>query len=107
MADEKNEQTIYAEAKERYETLDKEARRVAVAIGQHEAKIEHVLEELQEAFPDQEFNDPRAIPFTELIAEYRTKLEELMKDVNSLFETVEQKVENAESELRNVISTKN
>lgn len=95
------------ELTKRYNTLEKEARATSLTIGQHEQRIDTALDSLKEVLPDQDVSDPRAIPFEDLIKSTQTEIDKLTTEIDADFDTLERKVADANTELRNLVETSN
>lgn len=95
------------ELSNRYKSLEKEARETSLTIGQHEQRIDTALDSLKEVLPDQDVSDPRAIPFDELIKSTQEEIDKLTNEIAEDFDTLEKKVEDANSELRNLVESGN
>lgn len=104
---EKRQTMTIEELSNRYKSLEKEAREISLTIGQHEQRIDTALDSLKEVLPDQDVSDPRAIPFDELIKSTQEEIDKLTNEIADDFDTLEKKVEDANSELRNLVESGN
>lgn len=91
------------ELEQRQRTLQSKANELAKAIGTHEQRIDTALEELAEAFPDQDFSDPAAIDFDGMTERLEKVGEDLEVKIDKSLTYVEALVEEANAELRNIV----
>jgi uncharacterized phage infection (PIP) family protein YhgE len=91
------------ELKAEYRKLEVNARDVSLAIGQHEAKLDHALESLKSAIPDLDISDPRAINFDKLMKDTIKEQNKLSSQLESELEVLRERIEKANDGLQKLI----
>lgn len=79
--------------------MDRRHKAVLGTIAQNEERMDAVMRDLVEAYPDLEGVAPKDIPFDDLISKAEAKMETMAKRLEGEIATIKERIDNANREL--------